>query len=66
MGAEKPAEGEIEVTPEMVEAGGVELAWRGDWSRSDDEVLTRIYRAMELARRQRLAVGVAGKDSDAS
>jgi hypothetical protein len=41
---------EIEITPEMIEAGTGELAWHGDWSRSDEEVVARIYRVMALAR----------------
>jgi hypothetical protein len=44
---------EIEVTPEMIEAGEAELAWHGDWSRTDEEIVARIYRAMILAHRPR-------------
>jgi hypothetical protein len=45
---------EIEVTPEMIEAGS-EFLWDDDVPayKSRDEVLASIYRAMETARRSR-------------
>jgi len=45
---------EIEITPEMIVAGGIELAWHGSWKRTDEEVVTRIYMAMVLARLPKL------------
>jgi hypothetical protein len=35
---------EIEVTPAMIEAGLVELAWHEDISRSNEQILREIFR----------------------
>jgi hypothetical protein len=42
-------EQEIDITPEMIEAGAIELAWHGSWKYSNEDVVERIYRAMRLA-----------------
>lgn len=47
----KSESAEIEVTLEMVEAGLIEFADRDRWDESDEAVIARIYRAMELVRR---------------
>ena len=55
MGAETPAEGEVEITPEMVRAGA-EVIWRcfGDvvpyGSSTGDSVATQVFQAMTSAR----------------
>lgn len=43
---------EIEITPAMIEAGLVELAWHEDISRSNEQVLREIFRAMVEAYRR--------------
>ena len=48
MGREKAREGEIEITPEMIEAGLLEL-YRFSKHIDEVECLKRIFRAMVLA-----------------
>jgi hypothetical protein len=53
-----PAEGgeeEIEITPEMIYEGVEEFSTQDLDIEDKDDVVKRIYRAMELRRRQRLA-----------
>lgn len=47
----KPAADEVEVTPDMVRAGVAEIATYNTDFEDDEDAVTRIYVAMELARR---------------
>ena len=48
---EECVQGEIEVTPEVIEAGGEELwSFDGGYFETHEEAAKRIYRAMERAR----------------
>lgn len=46
----KEIDPDIEVTPEMIEAGVCALASFNDRLESDDEAVVRIFRAMDRAR----------------